>query len=358
VVQTSFLGDVVLTTPLLTAIRRRFPSAELSILCTPLAKSLVEANHDIDEIITDDEKKQGRGWGGLWRMADDLRARGFTMAISPHKSFRTGLLLFLAGIPLRIGFRQSSGFFFFHSLVHRDPSRHDVERNLSILGALGVDLANCPAHLRVEVPSTVPEEVASVFESEGIGSIDGTIVFGLNPGSVWPTKRWSTERYAELMKGLKERYRCEFLLFGAPEDRRTIEEIQERSGHIGTSLVGRIGLRELPCALDWCDMFITNDSGPMHVAVARGIPVVAIFCATTPALGFYPYSSRAVVVEKNLHCRPCSSHGGRRCPLGTEDCIHLVKADDVLMGVDYLLNLEPCAGAEVGNRPKPHFLTV
>ena len=336
VVQTSFLGDVVLTTPLLSEIRNLFPGAELAVLCTPQAKNLLEGNSDVNEIITDDKKGDGRGWTGLWRKARDLKSRGFTIAFSPHKSFRSGLLLFLAGIPYRVGFKQSAGWFFYHQRVNRDASRHDVERNLSLLQTLGIDPGKCRRVLRIEVDPRIREAVERIFRSLGIER--NGMTFGINPGSVWRTKRWTAEGYADLILRLKQRYRCQILLFGGPEDQDIIAKIQDLSGNIGVNMVGKIDLRELTSAVDWCDVFITNDSGPMHIAVARGIPVVAIFCATTPSLGFYPYSSRAVVVEKELPCRPCSSHGGRRCPLGTEDCMRLIKAEDVLRGVERLLN--------------------
>lgn len=358
VVQTSFLGDIVLTVPLLAEIKRRFPEAELSVLCTPDAKSLLLDNPDIQEIITYDKRGAGRGIRGFWRQAIELSNRGFTLALSPHKSLRSALLLFLARIPCRVGFRQSAGWFLYHYRVDRDVRCHDVERNLSILQALGVDLEVCRKDLRIEVKSTVQESVKHIFSSLGIDRKEGRIVFGLNPGSVWPTKRWSTEGYAELMVRLKKRYPCEILLFGGPEDRKAVDSIQELCGNVGVSLVGKIGLRELACAIDWCDVFITNDSGPMHVAVARGIPVVAVFCATTPSLGFYPYSSRAVVVERDLSCRPCSSHGGRRCPLGTEDCIRLIGAEHVLRGVERLLKGRGQPGSSNGHPYSPDFITV
>lgn len=358
VVQTSFLGDIVLTVPLLAEIKRRFPDAELSVLCTPEAKSLLLDNPDIQEIITDDKRGAERGIGGLWRQAIELSNRGFTLALSPHKSLRSALLLFLARIPCRVGFRQSAGWFLYHYRVDRDVRCHDVERNLSILKAFGVDLEECRKDLRIEVESAVQESIKHIFSSLGIDRKEGRIVFGLNPGSVWPTKRWSAEGYAELMVRLKRRYPCEILLFGGPEDRKAVDSIQELCGNLGVSLVGKIGLRELACALDWCDVFITNDSGPMHIAVARGIPVVAVFCATTPSLGFYPYSSRAVVVERDLSCRPCSSHGGRRCPLGTEDCIRLIGAEDVLRGVEQLLMGRGQPGSSNGHSYAPDFITV
>jgi len=335
VVQTSFLGDAILTTPLLAELRRRFPKAELAVLCTPQARSLLKENPDIDRIITDDKKGTEKGWSGLWRKAREIRSYGFNTAISPHKSFRTALLLFLASIPYRVGFRQSVGWFFYHDRVNRDASLHDVDRNISLLEPLGIRPAECQRILRVEVSRHSQREVESLFASLGIQ--ENGKVFGIHPGSVWPTKRWSPEGYAKLMFQLKRKYSCQILLFGGSEDQKIISRLQQLSGHLGVSVAGKIGLDELPCAISRCSVFITNDSGPMHIAVARGVPVVAVFCATTPSLGFYPYSSKAVVVEKDLPCRPCSSHGGRRCPLGTEDCIRLIQADHVLQGVEKVL---------------------
>jgi heptosyltransferase-2 len=358
VVQTSYLGDIVLTTPLLDELRRRFPEAELSILCTPQARSLLVANADLHEIITDDKRGSGRGMRGLWRKAKELRSRGFTLALSPHKSLRSAFLIFLARIPLRIGFRQSAGWFLYHHRVDRDASCHDVERNLSILKDFGGSPEECRQGLHMEVEPESREDVERIFNSLGIDRKEGRMLFGLNPGSVWPTKRWSAEGFAELMVKLKRKFPCEILLFGAPEDVEIVDKIQRLSGNLGVSLVGRIGLRELACALSWCDVFVTNDSGPMHIAVARDIPVVAIFCATTSALGFYPYSSNAVVVEKALSCRPCSSHGGRRCPLGTEDCIRLIGVEDVLRGVERLLNGKDQVVSVREHPHVPEYITI
>ncbi len=356
VVQTSFLGDAVLTTPLLSEARRRFPEAELTVLCTPQAKNLFEGNPDIDEIITDDKKGEGKGWIGIWRRAKDLRSRGFTIALSPHKSLRSALLLYLAGIPFRVGFRQSAGWFLYHRRVNRDSTRHDVERNLSLLRPFGIDPADCQPDLRAEVDPCARGAVERLFHSLGIQR--SGFIFGINPGSVWPTKRWTAEGYAELMIKLRKEYRCQILLFGGPEDEPIVTRIQRFAGNIGLSLVGKIDLQQLACALDWCDLLITNDSGPMHVAVARRVPVVAIFCATTPSLGFYPYSSRAVVVEKELPCRPCSPHGGRRCPLGTEACMRLIKAEDVLRGVEQFLNRKNQPPPVSADTHLPQFVTL
>ena len=357
VVQTSFLGDVVLTLPLIAEIKRRFPDSGLSVLCRAQVKGLLADHPGIDEVLIFDKTGAQRGFRGLWDLAQDLKQRAFSMAISPHKSFRTALLLFLAGIPRRIGFYQSAAWFLYDDRVSRPVALHDVERNLSILRALGVDLNDCCKSLRLEINPETRRTVAATFDSLGIKKKSGTLIFGFSPGSVWPMKRWSLQGYAEVILKLKKTYACEIFLFGAAEDRQTVTELQRLTGHCGLNLVGCFGLRELPAAIEWCDLFICNDTGPMHVAVASGVPVVAIFCATTPDLGFYPYTSRAIVVEKKLHCRPCSSHGGVRCPLGTEDCIRLIRPEHVFNAVGKLLGADrPNVGP--GDVTVPQFMTL
>jgi len=347
VAQTSFLGDVVLTTPLIAALRRRFPQAWLAVLCTPKGKEILAGHPDIDETIVLEKKRDGGRHANLFKKAAELRARDFTVAVSPHKSLRTALLLFLAGIPLRVGFRQSAGWFLYHRRVERDARRHDVERNLSLVEALGVDPDECAPTLAIEPSTQARERVAALFEELGVGG-DRPII-GLNPGSVWRTKRWTVEGYAELAAALTRRRGARVVIFGGPEDREIVEAVRSRADCGAVSLAGRVGLTELAAAIERCRVFVTNDSGPMHVAVARGVPVVAIFCATTPSLGFFPYSSRAIVVEKELACRPCGAHGGRTCPLGTDDCMRLVRADDVLRAVERFLD-GAAAGVET-HRP-------
>jgi len=356
VVQNSFLGDTVLTLPLLSEIKRRFPSSKLSLLCTPLAQELLSGHPAVDEILMDDKREKDRGWAGLWRQAKLLQSKGFTLALCPHKSFRSGLLLFLAKIPYRVGFAQSKSFFLFHKTVQRNAGRHDVERTLSILEGLGIRTEDCERVLDLPVSANVQHEVAARLQSLGVNT--SSMLVGLHPGSVWPTKRWSSEGFARLIGLLKENYPCEILLFGGPEDVEVVGRVQALCSRPTVSLVGKISLRELTAALGLCRILITNDSGPMHIAVARGVPVVAIFCATTPALGFYPYSSKAVVVEKALPCRPCSSHGGRRCPLGTEDCIRLVGPNQVLQAVEQVLGQTGRSQPFSANPYLPQFLTV
>ena len=351
VLQTSFLGDMVLTLPLIAEIRRRFPVKKLSLMCTPLGKELLQDHPAIDEIIVDDKKKQHRGWRGLHSQAAALLQQHFTIALTPHKSARTAYLLYRARIPQRIGFRQSKGWFLFNHRAERDPSRHDVERNLSVLEPLGVRVEDCVREIELVPPPEIDKQVGQKLHDLGV--VDDKPAIGVNPGSVWPTKRWWIEGFAEFIRLANTNLDYQVLLFGGPEDEEVVERLFQRCGRAAVNLTGQFSLRELPAAIGRCQVFVTNDSGPMHIAVARKVPTVAIFCATTRELGFYPYSADAIVVEKHLPCRPCTSHGGRRCPLAHENCIRQIRPQTVLTAVEKLM-----AGKVRGNRAPfvPEFL--
>jgi len=354
ILQTSFLGDTVLTLPLISEVRRRFPVKKLSVLCLPPSGDLLQDHPAIDQIILDDKKAANRGWQGMRRTAARLRAEKFTIALTPHKSLRSALILYLAGIPLRVGFRESHGWFLFHQRAERDPARHDVERNLSVLQAFGLAPEQCQRALDLPVSGSVQDGVNQKLRAFGVNDTDPIV--GVSPGSVWPTKRWSVAGFAALIRMLRQRHGCQVLLFGGADDDAVIEDVQRQSGNAAVNLVRRVGLRELAAAINRCHVFVTNDSGPMHVAVARRVPTVAVFCATTPDLGFYPYTNDAIVVQRDISCRPCASHGGRRCPLGTEACIREITAEMVVRAVEKLLG-----GGRRGMHPssfQPELLTV
>lgn len=356
VLQTSFLGDAVLTLPLISEIKRRFPTNHLSLICSPLAAELLQDHPDIDEIIVDDKKGADKGLRGVWRKGRMLKRNGYTMALTPHKSLRSALLLYFARIPYRVGFRESKGWFLFHALARRKTGRHDVERTLSILQPFGIAIEDCQRTLSLPSTAESRDAVGRLLGSLSI-PVDKLLV-GINPGSVWPTKRWSASGFARLIELLKEKYDCEVLLFGGPDDAPIAAAIQELCHDAAINLAGKLDLCRLPAALSACRILITNDSAPMHLAVACNVPTVAIFCATTPALGFYPYTANAIVVEKELDCRPCGSHGGRRCPLGTEDCIRLISPDRVLRAIETLLGRPADAPPLESNNRLPEFVAV
>src|SRR5262245_13958489 len=209
VVQTSFLGDVVLTTPLVTALRRQLRPRRLAVLVRPESAAVLAGHPDIDEVLVDDKRGADRGVRGLWRAAQRLRAERFDVAVSPHRSWRTALLLTAARIPRRVGFRQSRGAFLYHERVARDRRRHDVERNLALTAAFGGSAGGPTLHLPVS--RDIAARAASLLPA-GTGPL-----IGIAPGSVWATKRWTPEGFAAVIAALAAGgARC--VLLGGPDD--------------------------------------------------------------------------------------------------------------------------------------------
>jgi len=321
VVQTSFLGDVVLTTPLFAALRRRLAPRRLVVLVRPEAVPLVAGHPDVDAVLVDDKRGRDAGLLGLLGTARRLRRERFDLAVSPHRSLRTALLLAAARIPGRVGFAGRAGALLYHQRVPRDRRRHDVERNLALVAAFGDETEAAALHVPVAPDAAARAEA---LLPPGTGPL-----VGVAPGSVWPTKRWTADGFAAVVAGLAaDGARC--VLLGAPAEAALAEQIRARSGGGATVLAGRTDLATLVAVIDRLALLVANDSAPMHVACARGVPVVAVFCATTPALGYGPWGARATVIEADLDCRPCARHGGRSCPRGTEDCMHLIPPATVL----------------------------
>jgi len=334
IAQTSFLGDVILSTPVCAALKRHDARAHVTVMARADTAAVLEQHPHVDAVIVDDKRGRDRGLGSL-RTVRRLRAGAFDVALALHKSLRTAWILAAAGIAQRIGFTESAGWFFYHRRVDRDPSRHDVERNLSILAGLGLDPAAFVARPYVACTAGAVTRFHAMMEAQGAAG--GTPLIAIAPGSAWATKRWTVEGYAALIDDIPRAFGAVPLLLGAPSDAAYAEAIVHATSGTVVNLVGQTDLALLIAAIDQSTLLVTNDSGPMHIAVGRDTPVVAIFGPTAPRQGYGPYSDTAIVVERPLSCRPCSRHGGAVCPIGTHTCMREIDARAVQRAVAELL---------------------
>lgn len=322
IVQTAFLGDTVLSTPVIGALRGSFPNAELWFLGTPGGSELVRRDPALAGVLTFDKRGRDRGVVGLLRFAARLRAERFDAAFALQRSMRTAVLLWLARIPKRVGFRSARLSWLYHRRVDRPIKPHDVERNLAILGD-EVGSTEGRGELRLFPP---PRNEFSPAIAELLPN-RGTYVV-LAPGSVWRTKRWSATEY----RRAAARYRQEgtpVVVVGGPGERDVCAEVAADTGAI--DLGGRTSVGEYAGVIGEAKLLICNDSVALHIGSALKVPTVAIFCATSPLFGFGPWRNRAVVVEHTgLSCKPCRRHGSAHCPTGTEACMREVSAERVL----------------------------
>ena len=334
VIQTAFLGDVVLTTPLLGAIKDGFPKARLSVLVIPRTKEILAGHPDVDEVLVYDKKGDQRGLRGLLRTAKRLERCGFDLCFLPHRSFRSAILATLGRIPRRIGFGRSAGSLLYTDRVVRDQARHEVDRILSLLAPLDIEPASATRHPRVAVDPAAQDAVDRILKTEGIKP--GDCLIGMAPGSVWATKRWLPEGFAAVADALMDTYHSRILLIGSKEDEAVIKEMIARSRQKLVNLAGQ-PITELVATLSRCRLLITNDNGAMHIGTALGVPIVAIFGSTSPGGGYGPYTKTAEIVEHTLPCRPCGKHGHAKCPLGHFNCMKQITSGEVMAGVEKMM---------------------
>ena len=337
-VQTSFLGDTLLSLPLTRRIKEVLPGCRLIVVTRPKTADIFRRCQWVDEVIEDDKRRTNAGLRGLLRLSRTLRSKGFDLALVAHRSLRSAIAVWLARIPLRIGFDSSAGSFLFHQTVFFSWGMPELERNLALLLPLKPDLKaersdslylarRRNGHAETAAPETAASRsVQEKLAAAGIRPDDRIV--GLHPGSVWKTKRWLPERYARLMVRLSREAGVRLVLIGGEEDRGFLEDIAEQSGVSPLNLAGRTDLFELMDLIGRLSLMITNDSGPMHIAAASGVPTLAIFGPTTRELGFFPYGEGHRVLEARLECRPCGLHGARSCPEGHFLCMRLISVEE------------------------------
>lgn len=334
VVQTAFLGDVVLTTPLFRALRRCRPGARIVALVTPEAAPLIEEDPHLDQVLTYDKK----GGESLVSALRTVRAQHPDLFVAPHRSPRTALLALGSGARLRIGFADAGFWWAYNRRVARPMQEHEVDRNLALLAGLGCAPEAGDRRLHVGYTEQEVEAVAAVLRAAGVSERDRLL--GLCPGSVWATKRWPAEGFAGVGKHYAARgWRVAVL--GGPGDREVCAQVAGTIGPAAVDAAGTTPLKALAAWLDRLALLVTNDSSPLHVAAARDVPTVAVFGATTTDLGFGPFHARSRVVEVDLACRPCGLHGGNTCPRGHFRCMGDLSADAVWAACNDLLGDVP-----------------
>ena len=325
VLQTAFVGDVVLATPLFEAARTRLGADRVGAVVRPDTADLLRNSPHVDEIQTYDKKGRQKGTVQLFRMARRLREASYDAAVIPHRSFRSALLVLLAGIPVRVGFDRSAGRWLMTERLPY-PDIHEVERNLTLLAPWSVDTSGLRPALFPD--DTDREAVGLLMRESGIENTDTTV--GVSAGSVWATKRWPADRYAALVRRMADDHGFRVILFGAAEDRSLNDRIAGMSGADPLNAAGRLTLLQSAALAARCTVFVSNDTGMGHVAAAMNTPVIAIFGPTIPAFGFTPHGAGHRVVENEMACRPCGTHGGDRCPIGTHDCMRSITVDQVM----------------------------
>lgn len=318
VIQTAFLGDVVLTTPLLSALAVRH--GPVDVVTTPIAAPLLETHPAVRQVIPYDKRGADRGWGGLRSLARRLGGAAYERAYLPHRSLRTAVLALSARIPSRIGF--SGAWSFLYTEARPKPrTLHETDRLLALAD---------------EAPGAYPPQLqpTALDEQTAAAVIDGTFV-ALAPGSIWGSKRWPY--YGELARRLAAL--ASVVVVGGSDDMELGEEIVRAVGPSGRRAVnacGKLTLRQSAALIKRAALLVTNDSAPLHLATAMGTPIVALFGPTITEFGFGPVRAGDEALGMELQCRPCSPHGPPQCPLGHHRCMRDLTVEAVTRAIEEL----------------------
>ena len=313
----NWLGDAVMCEPALRGLRRLFPDAQISLLVKPAVADLFTGHPALTRVLTYDSKGRHAGLFGKWALAEQLRRQSFDLAVLFQNAFEAAFLTFLAGVPRRYGYATDGRSLLLSNPVavpDRRALTHQVRYYWDLLKPLG--LTGDPPAPELVVSPEEEQAMAGRLAQGGLTAND--VVVGINPGSTYGgAKRWLPERYAEaterLCRTLREsrNQQVGVVIFGAKGEERLGREIAARLSSPSLVLSGATTIRELMAALKRCAMLLTNDTGPMHIASAFQVPLVAIF-GPTDWRTTSPFGSAHAIVRQPVDCAPCML---RECPI-------------------------------------------
>jgi heptosyltransferase II len=325
----NWVGDTVLSYPAVQQLKTFFPQSHLAVLVPSYLVDLWKTFPYVDEIIPFQKKA---GIGSIWEdlnLSQSLRERNFDLAVILPRSFRSAFHIYLARIPIRIGYRDEWRSPFLTHGIRRTKEAlrgHRVHYYQKLIEPLGKieSLPSPQVFLREEDRKWADRAL------KDLGILEGKPLIGMNPGATYGlAKCWYPDRFGELGKRLADKWEARVLLFGKEEERPIVYEILRHLGRKGIDLTGKTGLLQLAALLERCTLLVTNDTGTMHVATAVGTPVVALF-GSTPPLATGPWGEGHVVVRKDVPCSPCWK---RVCPKDHQ-CMERITVDEVEEVVD------------------------
>ena len=327
---TNWIGDAVMTLPAVASVRAAYPKAHLAILAKPPVTEIYRLFSAADEIIPYEKKFDTIP--GVFHLANTLRKKKFDAAILLQNAIEAAIMTLAAGIPLRAGYNSDGrGFLLTHAIRRtKDIFKvHQIHYYLEMVKALGCADVHRAMHLETLISPAAAKEVLQQYLPDGSRNI-----IGIAPGATYgPAKKWLAERYAAAADKLSMDLKAQTILFGGEGDLETAEQVRKQAHTSLINLAGRTTLRETIYLISQCQLFLSNDSGLMHVAGALNIPTVAIFGSTNPVTTSPP-GENTILVRKPVSCSPCLK---KTCPTDFR-CMTMITVDDVVEAANILLS--------------------
>jgi len=318
VIQTAFIGDVILATPVLEKLHKYYPEADVDLLVRKGNESLFKGHPFLHKVIVWDKKN--RKLKNLLSLASEVRRSKYDIAINLHRFASSGFIMLFSGAKEKIGFDKNPfSFCYTRKIKHViGNGKHEVERNIELIASF------------TDAERQLPRLYPQPFDFKNVKTYTSSPYICIAPSSVWFTKQFPPHKWIEFINKLDAKY--SICLLGAANDSGLCQEIVEATGNRAINLAGKLSFLETAALMKGAIMNYVNDSAPMHIASAMDAPVTAVFCSTVPAFGFGPLSSKSFIVETSaeLDCRPCGLHGYKACPKKHFKCAETIVADQLI----------------------------
>ncbi len=326
IIQTAFIGDVVLSLPLAQVLKRQYPSSRVDFLCIPQTSELLKGNPYIDRVIVYDKHSGDKSFLGLLRINRKLKTDEYNYVFGVQRFLRTTLISYFIRKVRSVSYKNSSWSFLYSETVNYQ-NKHEILRVLDLLKPLGIN------ENKIIRPELFPSDedrsrVDEIFR--GLNIREKNELVCIAPGSVWFTKRFPKGKFISLLN-LCEKEKFKVALIGGSKDAALCDEIIKTTTHNEVySFAGKLSLLQSAELIRRSSVLVTNDSAPLHIANAVGTKVIALFGSTVKDFGFYPAGDNDKVFEINgLACRPCTNHGKNSCRIKSFDCMNLIKEEDI-----------------------------
>jgi heptosyltransferase-2 len=335
IIRTDRIGDVILTTPAIKALRQSFPHSFIAMMVSPLTKDIVEGNPYLDEVIVYDKKGKDKGIFSFWRFVSNLKKKNFDISLNFHTKKRVNLISYLAGIKQRIGY-DNNKFSFLLTKRLKDTriegKRHEAQYCLDVLKEIGINSQDLQLFMPLKDSSEKWAE--KILKENNIGAAD--ILIAIHPDASCPSKRWPIERFSQLSNRLIEEKNFKVAIISGKKDSYIVKMVKRYLRYPVIDLSGQTSVSQLASLLKRARLLISNDSGPVHIASAVGTPVIAIFGRSQKGLSpvrWGPLGEKNIILHKDVHCKICLAHD---CKMGFL-CLSAISVREVLEAVDVVL---------------------
>ncbi len=319
IIQTAFIGDVILATPLIEKLHAFYPNSQIDFLLRKGNENLLENNPYVSNILIWNKKKEKKK--NLFRITKLIRSKKYNYVVNLQRFASTGIITAFSGGKIKVGFNKNPLSFLYTRKINHEIGKgeHEVERNIKLISEITDDSIFKPKLY----PSEKDYQIVSEYKMSPYMCIA--------PTSVWFTKQFPENKWVELIDKIDSKYTV--YLIGGPDDRSACENIIAKCNRSEISnLCGDLSFLQTSALIANATMNHVNDSAPMHMASAMNAPTTAIYCSTVPEFGFGPLSEESIIIEtkEKLNCRPCGLHGFKKCPEDHFKCAQTIDTNTML----------------------------